>query len=277
MQPVQKALWFIESHFAEEISLDDIASAGGVSRFHMSRAFGEATGRSISAYLRGRRLSESARALSKGAEDILSVALDAGYGSHEAFTRAFRDQFGMTPEQVRAQGHVDNLALVEAIRMTKEPGGDVEALRFEEIKAMLMAGIGRRYRFETTAGIPSQWQEFNQHFGHVPGQVSDVAYGVCCNFDDAGNFDYVCAAEVSDFSDLPDDFSRVRIPAARYSVFSHSGHVSQLPQTVTAIWNEMLPILKIEVADAPNFERYGPEFDPRTGEGGVEIWIPVRG
>jgi AraC family transcriptional regulator len=277
MQPVQKALWFIESHFADDISLDDIALAGGVSRFHMSRAFGEATGRSISGYLRGRRLTESARALSKGAADILSVALEAGYGSHEAFTRAFRDQFGMTPEQVRAQGHVDNLALVEAIRMTKETGGKVAAPRFEERKAMLAAGIGRRYRFETTAGIPAQWQEFNQHFGHVPGQVGDVAYGVCCNFDDAGNFDYVCAAEVSDFSDQPEDFSRVRIPAARYAVFSHDGHVSLLPHTVMAIWNEMLPGLKIEVADAPNFERYGPEFDPDTGEGGVEIWIPVRG
>lgn len=278
MQPVEKALWFIESHFGEDISLDDIASVGGVSRFHMSRAFGETTGRSISGYLRGRRLTESARALSQGAGDILSVALDAGYGSHEAFTRAFRDQFGKTPEQVRAQGHIGDLMLVEPIRMIeKSKTVDVEAPRFETRPAMLVAGVGRRYRFETTAGIPAQWQEFNQHFGHVPGQIGDVAYGISCNFDDAGNFDYVCAAEVSEFSDLPDDFSRLRIAAARYAVFSHKSHVSLLPRTVIAIWNERLPALAIEVADAPNFERYGPEFDPHTGGGGAEIWIPVRG
>jgi AraC-like DNA-binding protein len=58
--------------------------------------------------MRGRRLSEAARVLANGGPDILSVALDFGYGSHEAFTRAFRDQFGLTPESVRAQRHLDN-------------------------------------------------------------------------------------------------------------------------------------------------------------------------
>src|ERR1700737_3769079 len=109
MNPVGRALWFIESHFAQDITLDEIANAGCASRFHMSRAFGVATGRSIMRYVRGRRLTGGARSLSNGAPDILAVALEAGYGSHEAFTRAFRDQFGLTPEAVRAQGHVGNI------------------------------------------------------------------------------------------------------------------------------------------------------------------------
>ena len=67
-------------------------------------------------YMRGRRLSEAARVLANGGADILTVALDFGYGSHEAFTRAFRDQFGVTPESVRAQRHLDNVNLVEAIK-----------------------------------------------------------------------------------------------------------------------------------------------------------------
>ena len=62
-------------------------------------------------YVRGRRLTEAAKALSNGAPDILSVALDAGYGSHEAFTRAFRDEFGVTPETIRAQGHLKKINL----------------------------------------------------------------------------------------------------------------------------------------------------------------------
>jgi AraC family transcriptional regulator len=102
MNPVGKELWYIESHFAQEITLEDIAAIGGVSRFHMSRAFGYAAGRSVMSYVRGRRLSEAARSLADGAPDILAIALDASYGSHEAFTRAFRDQFGLTPEAVRA-------------------------------------------------------------------------------------------------------------------------------------------------------------------------------
>jgi len=59
MNPMERALWFIESHFASEITLEDIAKAGGVSRFHLTRAFGAATGRSIMRYVRGRRLSVS--------------------------------------------------------------------------------------------------------------------------------------------------------------------------------------------------------------------------
>ena len=55
MTPVGRALWFIESHFAGDISLDEIANAGGVSRYHMSRAFAVATGCS------GRRCSGGAR------------------------------------------------------------------------------------------------------------------------------------------------------------------------------------------------------------------------
>ena len=86
--PVGKALWFIESHFASEIALDEIADIAGVSRYHMTRAFGDTTGHSIMRYVRGRRLTEAARALVGGAPDILTVALDAGYGSQEAFSRA---------------------------------------------------------------------------------------------------------------------------------------------------------------------------------------------
>src|SRR5262249_28022149 len=117
MNPVGKALWYIESHFADDLALDEIAAIGGVSRYHLVRAFAIATGRPVMRYLRVRRLSEAARCLAGGAPDILAVALEAGYGSHEAFTRAFRDQFGLTPEEVRAQRHTDNLQLVEPIRM----------------------------------------------------------------------------------------------------------------------------------------------------------------
>src|SRR5262249_33107666 len=119
MNLVGKALWYIESHFAEEISLADIAAMGAASRFHMSRAFGLATGWSVMRYVRARRLTEAARALSLGAPNILSIALDAGYGSHEAFTRAFREQFGVTPEAVRQCGDLHNLELVEPIKMTE--------------------------------------------------------------------------------------------------------------------------------------------------------------
>src|SRR5215472_4308984 len=160
MNPMEKALWFIESHFASEIALEDIAKAGGVSRFHLTRAFGAATGRSIMRYVRGRRLTVAADALAKGAPDILSVALDAGYNSHEAFTRAFRDQFGVTPEMVPAQGDLKKIELVDPIKMDDTQLVNLNPPRFENGKRLLVAGLSGRYTCETSAGIPSQWQRF---------------------------------------------------------------------------------------------------------------------
>jgi AraC family transcriptional regulator len=92
MAAAQKALWYIESHFGAGLALGDVAAAAG---------------RPVVRYLRARRLSEAGRELAAGAGDILDVALSAGYSSHEAFTRAFREQFGVTPEEVRKRGSLD--------------------------------------------------------------------------------------------------------------------------------------------------------------------------
>jgi AraC family transcriptional regulator len=171
MNPVGKALWFIESHFASEITLGEIADVAGVSRYHLTRAFGDVTGHSVMRYVRGRRLSEAARTLAEGARDILTVALDAGYGSHEAFTRAFHEQFDLTPEAIRRQGHLGDVQLLEPIKMEEAVGTSVPIARFENGKVLLIGGIVQRYTCETSAGIPSQWQRFLHHIGGIPGQV----------------------------------------------------------------------------------------------------------
>jgi AraC family transcriptional regulator len=276
MNPAQKALWFIESHLGERLALDDVADVAGVSRFHLVRAFAAATGLSVMRYVRARRLSEAARALANGAPDILNLALDADYGSHEAFTRAFRDQFGVTPEAVRVAACLDHLKLQEPIQMDSTALDSLPPPRFETGTAFLVAGLGERFNHENGAGIPALWQRFHQSVDRIPGRIGKVAYGVCCNGDDAGNFDYIAGVDVTDFSDLPREFSRIRVPAQRYAVFAHAGHVSTIRRTVNTIWNHWLPASGLTVADAPNFERYGENFDPLTGNGGFEIWVPVR-
>jgi AraC family transcriptional regulator len=278
MNPAQKALWYVEGHLSNALTLDEIASVAGVSRFHMVRAFAEATGMSVMRYVRARRLTKAARALAKGAPDILTLALEADYGSHEAFTRAFRDHFGVTPEQVRAATCLDKLKLQEPIMMDSTPTTNLQPSRFATAKAMLVAGVGERYNFCDNGGanIPNQWQRFNHRVGEIPDRVGNLAYGVCCNGDDSGNFDYIAGVEVLDFSDLPREFARVRIPEQRYVVFTHSEHISTIRRTVSAIWNQWLPQSGLKVADAPNFERYDEKFDPATGNGGLEIWVPVK-
>src|SRR6202051_2170413 len=140
MNPAQRALWFIESHLAEELTLDEIAGVAGISRFHMVRAFAAATGLSVMRYVRARRLSEAARALAGGAPDILTLALEADYGSHEAFTRAFRDHFGVTPDADRSAKRLDNLRLQEPIVMDSTAIDNLQAPRFQTGKPILIAG-----------------------------------------------------------------------------------------------------------------------------------------
>jgi AraC family transcriptional regulator len=276
MNPAQKALWYIESHLADELTLDEIAGVAGISRFHMVRAFAAATGLSVMRYVRVRRLSEAARALAAGAPDILNVALDADYGSHEAFTRAFRDYFGVTPEAVRAATRLDCLKLQEPILMDSTLTDNLQPPRFATGKPLLVAGLGERISQENSAGIPGLWHRFHQSVADFPGRIGTVAYGVCCNGDDAGNFDYIAGVEVPDFSDLPREFSRVRIPEQRYAVFTHRDHISTIRRTISTIWNHWLPASGLKAADAPNFERYDENFDPLTGDGGLEIWVPVQ-
>src|SRR5665213_2801932 len=153
MNPAQKALWFIESHLAEALSLDEIAAIGGVSRFHLVRSFAAATGLPVMRYVRARRLSEAARALANGAPDILALALEADYGSHEAFTRAFRDHFGVTPETVRSSTRLDHLRLQEPIIMDSTTTANLQPPRFETSKPLLVAGLGERYTWESGAAI----------------------------------------------------------------------------------------------------------------------------
>jgi AraC family transcriptional regulator len=276
MNPAQKALWYIESHLAEALSLDEIAAIGGVSRFHMVRAFAAATGLSVMRYVRARRLTEAARALAGGAPDILALALEADYGSHEAFTRAFREHFGVTPEAVRSVARLDNLRLQEPIVMDSTALDHLSAPRFTISRPLLIAGLGERYTCESGAAIPGQWHRFHQSVANFPGRIGQVAYGVCCNADDAGNFDYIAGVEVPDFSDLPREFSRVRIPEQKYAVFTHGDHISAIRRTINTIWNQWLPASGLKAADAPNFERYDENFDPIAGNGGLEIWVPVR-
>jgi AraC family transcriptional regulator len=276
MDPVQKALWFVESHFREPITLEDVAQACHVSPFHLTRAFASSLGLPLMRYVRGRRLSEAARQLQQGAQSILGLALDAGYGSHEAFTRAFRDQFGLTPEQVRAQGHLANMTLVEAIAMSTSSMPETLQPRFEVLEPMRIAGIVERYPCSSPEGIPDQWQRFNGHSGHIPGQVGKVAYGVSFNFDNESNFDYLCGVEIKGSQDLPAGFQTLVLPANRYAVFRHAGHVAGIRGTLSAIWRNWFPESGCQAVEAPMFERYGPEFNPLTGMGGFEIWVPIQ-
>ena len=164
--------------------------------------------------------------------------------------------------------------------MKKSPAMQLEALRIEHGKELRIAGLRQHYTSETMKDIPELWQRFAPHIGNVPGQVGHVAYGLCFNALSPDGMDYLAGVEVSSSSGLPGEFSVATIPAQKYAVFSHREHVSKLYQTLDAI-DKWLPGSGFEAAsgaaEVPNFfERYSEEFDPQTGMGGMEVWIPIK-
>lgn len=275
MYPIGKALWFMESHYSREITLDEIADVAGVTRFHLCRVFRMVTGHSPLGYVRERRLSDAARRLALGAPNILGVALDACYASHEAFTRAFHDRFGCTPEEVRAQADLNALNLMEPLRMNTIESTKIEVTRMQEGRALRIAGITEHYTADKSAAIPSQWQRFVPYIGHIPGQAGTEAYGVML-FHDTGEMDYTAGVEVRVTAKVSAPLMVVDIPQQYYAVFTHRGHITDIRLTCESIWSDWFPRSEAKPGNGPMFERYDARFNPATGEGEVEVWVPIQ-
>ncbi|HLH02496.1 MAG TPA: GyrI-like domain-containing protein [Bryobacteraceae bacterium] len=145
--------------------------------------------------------------------------------------------------------------------------------------ALLIAGLRGHFSSSDPTGIPAQWQRLAPHLGSIPGQVGRVAYGVCLAT--SPGFDYISGVEVREGGSLPDGFQAVEIPAQRYAVFAHEEHVSQLFETISKIWSTDLAAAGYRYRQplpggVSFFERYGEGFDPLTGRGDMEIWVPVE-
>lgn len=158
--------------------------------------------------------------------------------------------------------------------MTTEPTQPLAEPRIVQAADMIIAGLRGRFCFENLEGLPTLWRRSRPVSGQIPGRVGGDAYGVCYNTDASG-FDYIAGVEVAPGTQLPSDIACVHVAARRYAVFRHAGHVSTVRGTFMAIFNDWLPRSGHQAADAPVFERYDEQFDPDTGMGGFEVWIPL--
>jgi AraC family transcriptional regulator len=149
--------------------------------------------------------------------------------------------------------------------------------RFENGPAKLIAGLGGHYTAETNKGIPALWERFGPtYMDRVPGQVGGDAYGVCYNFAPNAEIDYLAGVEVTRFEGLPAELARLSIPPQTYAVFPHAGHVSELSELWMEIFQEWLPKSGREFVGGPSYERYAAAFDPKSGTGGMEIWVALK-
>jgi AraC family transcriptional regulator len=98
---ILRVLVHIQQHLDETFDLEELARLACFSPFQFHRIFRGMTGEPVHAHVRRLRLERAARQLLESNKDVLSIALDAGYESQEAFSRAFRSRFDVAPASWR--------------------------------------------------------------------------------------------------------------------------------------------------------------------------------
>src|ERR1700689_3098923 len=104
LKQVQPVMAFAAAHLDEDVSLAALAGQAGLSAFHLHRVFSAAAGETPKQFTLRLRLARAAAMLLTTGDSVLDVALDCGFQTHEAFCRAFRRRFRMTPSAYRSRG-----------------------------------------------------------------------------------------------------------------------------------------------------------------------------
>lgn len=139
-----------------------------------------------------------------------------------------------------------------------------------------LAGLVQRHDCQKPEGIPNQWRRFSAYLERgIEAQAGHTAYGVCYNFEEDGCFDYLCGVQINTSCALPAGLVTLQIPPQTYAIFTHAGHVAGIRSTMNAIWSQWLPASGKKAVEAPLLEVYGPQFNPLTGLGGFEVWLPI--
>lgn len=284
VDPLQATVAWIERQLDQPLTLEQVAQHAGLSPYHFSRVFTARMGRSVMAHVRGRRLVRAARRLcAEPRLKLVDLALDSGFESQEAFTRAFKRLFGVSPGRFRTGFAVDPIE--GQFPMSMPPAQHTAVAQLPErvtLPAFHVAGPARRFDDTTKAQIPQLWAALG---GALPfaGQLpSWDTYGLVSSANRAeGSFQYMAGVGVEPGCTPPAGFSTVRIEAATYVVFRITLNGTALhPQVKAAmatIWGTLIPASGLQLADAPDFELYDGRFDPQQQGAVIDFYVPVVG
>ena len=288
-QRLNAALEYLENTQSEP-DLERAAALAHCSLFHFLRMFEVVSGLTAGEYSRRRRLSRAAIDLAAGQERVIDVAFRYGYESPEAFAKAFKRLFGITPSEARGPGAP--LTTWPPLRVAAVLEGSQEMrFRIVENEGLTVAGWALRTSClmdKNQHEIPRFWTE-NLAAGRVQAlarwSVSLGHVGLCCEWDRGrGELTYVIGVDVAaDRAPLPEGTREFRLLPATYAVFESVG---PMPHTIQNVWrrafHEWFPTSGWEHAGSPDFEVY-PRFPADDPRGDVaspqcysEVWIPIR-
>jgi len=274
---------WIELRLHQPLSLDLIAAEAGLSPYHFSRLFTARMGRSVMAHVRGRRLVRSARRLvDDPGLKVIDLALDSGFESQEAFTRAFKRVFGVAPGRFRGGFSIAPIEGQYPVNIPDaNPANVIHLEAPARLDAFTVAGYSRQFDDSTKSQIPQLWSRL---IGSLPfeGQVKSWnTYGVVWNGEAGeGSFHYLAGVAVRHQALLPAGMETKEIPAAMYAVFRitlNGGPLHpQIKAAMARIWGALIPQANLKVANSPDFEIYDGEFSPNRAGAFIDFHVPIE-
>ncbi len=259
-------LVFIQRNLDEEVPLEEYARVAHFSPYHFHRIFRGMVGESLQEHIRRLRLERAAARLKHGDRSVLEIALEAGYETHEAFTRAFKALSGVSPSQFRrdratqasltsgAVHYQDGRPLTE-LQLSR--GDHSMEVRIEKMKPLHVAFVRHVGPY---AQVGEAWERVCMQLGREGRLGAGAKFvGVC--YDDPEvtapekiRYD-ACVTVDEDFAPH-DDVGVQTLGGGEYVVTTHIGPYNKLNQTYAKLFGQWLPTSGRELRSEPSLEFY---------------------
>ncbi|WP_018565431.1 AraC family transcriptional regulator [Streptomyces sp. PsTaAH-124] len=283
LERLNQAMEHIEEHLSDSVDVTVLARIAATSEYHLRRMFSSLAGMPLSEYVRRRRLTVAGAEVLAGRAALLDIAVRHGYGSGEAFARAFRAMHGVGPGEARRTG----CALVSQPRLSFRLVVEGESsMRYRVVDRPDFTVVGFKARLPLVHLGPNQpMTEFVRGLGRgalerlakLSDQEPQGVVAVCDGIDpsrtEGTEFDYYQATVTS--AAVPEDMTSLPVAAGTWAVFNASGPA---PRAIQELWRD---VFTQWFPSNPYRSRPGPEIlRVRTQEGGAgadaELWLPVE-
>ncbi|HLU63131.1 MAG TPA: AraC family transcriptional regulator [Protaetiibacter sp.] len=275
----------IESQLDHEIDTAALARELGTTDYHLRRMFSSLAGMPLSEYIRRRRMTLAAADVVAG-EALLAVAVRYGYGSTEAFGRAFRAVHGVRPADVRRDGGPLRTQPHLRFRLTVE-GNDSMHTRIAERPAFRLVGHAARVPLihrgvnphiqQHIAALPASEHERLKALGDTePTGLLQVSDGVDPDYTEGSELTYLHGVALAAGTPAPEDLDVIEVPAGTWAVFRVEGpYPAALQDAYAATASEWFPSNPWRLRAGPSIvavlER-ADDFSTAT----CELWLPVE-
>ncbi len=286
---ILRALVHIQENLDGELSLEVLAGVAGYSPYHFHRVFRGMVGESLSEHVRRLRLERAALRLRRGEQPVTEVALDAGYETHESFTRAFRARFGRAPSDWRKERpeapppeapsgvhwREDGAPSSLQDQPPADPPGAVRIEARDPIHVAFLRHTGPYDQVGRTWSRLFQWAAIK---GLLMRKTEVI--GVAHDDPDVTPPDkvrYDACLRVGRPLEPEGHVGFQTIPAAEYAILSHRGPYDTLGEAYVWFCGRWIPESGREMADRPCLEFYlNSPLDTAPESLRTDIYLPLR-